>query len=71
MSRILEGIFVLGCSLVGLSQSFTDSSAIRNATGFTVQLVTLTENRIETNVTRLTTNLCNAPVRMLPRCWRY
>ena len=70
MSRIYEGIFVLGCSLVGFSQSFADSAAVHDAARFAVRMVTVTQANLETKMTGLATNLSEAPVRALPACWR-
>ena len=61
MARILEGIFVLGCSLVGLGMSAPDRSGVREV----VQLVALAQNNAASNVARLAAHISNAPERIL------
>ncbi len=39
MSRFLEAIFVLGCSLVGFGLSATRGDVVQNAVRYSVQLV--------------------------------
>ena len=50
MSRILEGVFVLGCSLVGFSMS--TGSAMQDTVQFSVHFVASAVSQVENGVTR-------------------
>lgn len=65
MSRTLEGIFVLGCALVGLSMNAPDGSRIQNAVHYSVQLIAVAQDNMASNAARLRDNLSHVPVQML------
>ena len=62
MSRILEAVFVLGCSLVGLGMSCKDGSLFQNSVKSSIQLVNRTENRLAWHTAHLQQNLLRVPV---------
>ncbi len=53
MSRILEGVFVLGCSLVGLGIGAPQGSAIQDTVQCSVQLIALAHDNVASNAARL------------------
>jgi len=67
MSRILESVFIIGCSLVGFSMSAPDGSTIRQTVQCSVKLVALAQNNVASNTARLTANLVRVPVQVLGR----
>jgi hypothetical protein len=69
MSRILEGVFVLGCSLVGLAMSAPEGSVFQNTVKSSIQLVALAQNNVTANTCRLGANLSRLPVVILGN-WR-
>src|SRR6266853_351840 len=52
-SRILEGVFVLGCSLVGLGMGAPEGSGMRNTVQSSIQLVALAHGNMARNVANL------------------
>jgi hypothetical protein len=67
MSRILEGVFVLGCSLVGLGMSGSEGSVFQNTMKTSVQFIALAQDNAAANTVRLSATLCKLPVWMLGR----
>ena len=65
MSRLLEGMFVIGCSWVGFGMSAPDGSGIRDTVKCSVQLIALANDNVATNVARLTADLARVPVQIL------
>ena len=65
MSRILEGVFVLGCSLVGLGMGAPDGSGLRDTVQSSIQLITLTQSDMARNVAQLSARLVRLPVKIL------
>jgi hypothetical protein len=65
MSRILEGIFVIGCSLVGFGMSAPEGSGIKDTMQWSIQLIALAQNNMSFNAARLTANLAQVPVQIL------
>lgn len=65
MSKILEGVFVLGCSLVGLGMSGIDGGVFQNTMKASIQLVALAHDNVAVNAMRLGTNLSRLPVVVL------
>ena len=53
MSRILEGVFVLGCAVVGFCMDANEGNVMQDAVKVSVQFVSMTENRIATNLARV------------------
>ena len=60
MSRLLEGVFVIGCSLVGFAMSSPEAGMLRNAMKTSVQLVALAQDNV-----RLCPDLSKVPVEIL------
>jgi hypothetical protein len=65
MSRILEGVFVLGCSLVGLGMSAPEGSLFQNTMKSSIQLVALAQDNVTANTCQLGANLSRLPVVIL------
>lgn len=65
MSRFMEGIFVIGCALVGLGMGAPEGTGIQNGVKYSVRLIANVENDLTTNVDRLQTNLTNVPEQVL------
>jgi tRNA threonylcarbamoyladenosine modification (KEOPS) complex Pcc1 subunit len=65
MSRILEGVFVLGCSLVGLGMGAPDGSRMRDTVQSSIQLIALAQSDMVRNVAKLGANLSRVPVEIL------
>ncbi len=65
MSRILEGVFVLGCSLVGFGMSGTDGGVFQNTMKASIQLVALAHDNVALNTSRLGMHLSRLPVVVL------
>jgi hypothetical protein len=65
MSRILEGVFILGCSLVGFSMSAPEGSRIRETMQCSIQLVALANDNVAANAARLTADLARVPVQIV------
>jgi hypothetical protein len=65
MSRILESVFVLGCSLVGFGMDAKDGSVIQDAVKVSVQLVSNVHNNVAANVARLSTGLARVPSQVI------
>jgi len=65
MSRILEGVFVLGCSLVGLGMNAPEGSGIQNTVRCSVQLIALVHDNVASNAGRLSANLSSIPAQVL------
>ena len=61
MSRILEGVFVLGCALVGLGIDAKDGSVMQDAVKCSVQLIANVPDHIAANATRIGTGLARVP----------
>ena len=68
MSRFLEGIFVIGCSLVGLGMGAPEGSGMQNTMQASIQLVALAQNHVTSNVARLSANFSHASERILSIC---
>ena len=65
MTRILEGIFVIGCALVGFGIGTPEGSGIRNTMKCSIQLVSMANENVATNAARLTADLARVPVKIL------
>ncbi len=65
MSRILEGIFVVGCSLVGFGMGAPEGSGIKDTMQCSIQLIALAQNNMAFNAARFTSNLASVPVQIL------
>jgi len=67
MSRILEGVFVLGCSLVGLGIGAPQGSVIQDTVKCSVQLIALAHANMASNAARLSTDLTKGMTSSLVR----
>ena len=65
MSRILEGVFILGCSLVGMGMGCPEGSALRNTVKCSVQLIALAQDNVASNTARLQSDLARVPGHIL------
>ena len=65
MSRILEGVFVLGCSLVGLGMGAPEGSGMHDTVQSSIQLIALAQSDMARNVARLGASLGRVPVEIL------
>jgi hypothetical protein len=60
MTRLLEGIFVIGCSLVGFAMSAPEGSGIRDTMKCSIQLIAVAHNNIAYNTANLGVHLAEA-----------
>jgi hypothetical protein len=65
MTRLLEGIFVIGCSLVGFAMSAPEGSGIRNTMKCSIQLIAVAHNNIASNTANLGVHLAQAKAEIL------
>jgi hypothetical protein len=65
MTRLLEGIFVIGCSLVGFAMSAPEGSGIRDTMKCSIQLIALAHNNIASNTANLAVHLAEAKSEIL------
>ena len=65
MSRILEVVFVIGCSVVGLGMSVSEGRFFQNSVKSSVQLVSTAHRNVSWNVAHFKSNLCQLPVLLL------
>ena len=65
MTRLLEGIFVIGCSLVGFSMSAPEGNALRNTMKCSVQLIAVAQDNVVSNAANLGIHLALARAEML------
>ncbi len=62
MSRILEGVFVIGCAVVGLCMDAKEGSVMQDAVKCSVQLIA---NVLAANAARLSNGLASVPAQVL------
>jgi len=60
MSRILEGVFVIGCALVGFGVGAPEGSNVRNSMNCSVQLIALVHNNVAKNAAKLSSGIVHA-----------
>jgi hypothetical protein len=65
MTRLLEGIFVIGCSLVGFAMSAPEGSGIRDTMKCSVQLIAMAHNNVAFNTANLAVHLAEAKSEIL------
>jgi hypothetical protein len=65
MTRLLEGIFVIGCSLVGFGMSAPEGSGIRHTMQCSVQLIAVAHENMASNAARLGIHLAQARTEIL------
>jgi hypothetical protein len=65
VTRLLEGIFVIGCSLVGFAMSAPEGSGIRDTMKCSVQLIAMAHNNIASNTANLAVHLAEAKSEIL------
>jgi hypothetical protein len=65
MTRLLEGIFVIGCSLVGFGMSAPEGSGINNTIKCSIQLIALAHNNIASNTANFGIHLAEAEAEVL------
>jgi hypothetical protein len=65
MTRLLEGIFVIGCSLVGFAMSAPEGSGVRDTMKCSIQLIALAHNNIASNTANLAVHLAEAKSEIL------
>jgi hypothetical protein len=65
MTRLLEGIFVIGCSVVGFCMGAPEGSGIRNTMKCSVQLIALAHNNIASNTANFGVHLAEAKAEIL------
>ena len=57
MSRILEGVFVIGCALVGFGMGAPEGSGVRNSVNCSVQLIAMVHNNVAMNAAKISTGI--------------
>jgi len=62
MARILEGVFVIGCSLVGFGMNTPQGNVFEHSIECSVQLVSLAHDKIAMNGSRVSEDLMRIPV---------
>jgi hypothetical protein len=65
MTRLLEGIFVLGCCVVGFGMGAPEGSGIKNTIKCSVQLIALAHNNIALNTANFGVHLQQAKSEIL------
>jgi hypothetical protein len=60
MTRLLEGIFVVGCCLVGFAMNAPEGSNIKNTMNCSIQLIALANNNIASNTANFGVHLAEA-----------
>lgn len=60
MNRILEGIFVIGCSVIGFAMGAPEGSGLRNAMNCSVQLIGFANENIASNAQNFDIHLAKA-----------
>ena len=65
MTRLLEGIFVIGCSLVVFGMSAPEGSGVRDTMKCSIQLIALAHNNIASNTANLAVHLAEAKSEIL------
>ena len=65
MSRILEGVFVIGCALVGLGIDAKEGSVMQDAVKCSVQLIANVHDHVAANAARLSNGLASVPAQVL------
>ena len=65
MSRILEGVFVLGCAVVGLCIDAKEGSVMQDAVNCSVQLIANVHDHVASNAARLSRDLARVPSQVL------
>jgi hypothetical protein len=65
MTRLLEGIFVIGCSLVGFAMSAPEGSGIRDTMKCSIQLIAMAHNNVASNTANLAVHLAEAKSEIL------
>jgi len=65
MTRLLEGVFVIGCSLVGFGMGAPEGSGIRNTMQCSVQLIALANDNIASNSANIGIHLAQAKAEIL------
>jgi hypothetical protein len=65
MTKLLEGIFVIGCSLVGFGMSAPEGSGVRDTMKCSIQLIALAHNNIASNTANLAVHLAEAKSEIL------
>lgn len=65
MTRFLEGIFVIGCSLVGFGMGAPEGSGIRNAMNCSVQLIGFANDNLASNSAKIGIHLAEAKAEIL------
>ena len=65
MARILEAVFIIGCSVVGWSMGAPETSGIKQTIGCSVQLVAMAQDNIASNTARLAAHLTSQAIRNL------
>jgi hypothetical protein len=61
----MEGVFIIGCSLVGFSMGTQDGNSFKEAVKCSVKLVALAQSNVATNTARLASHLASVPVQVL------
>jgi len=65
MTRLLEGIFVIGCSVVGFCMGAPEDSGIKNTMKCSVQLIAMAHNNIASNAANFGVHLAEAKAEIL------
>jgi hypothetical protein len=60
MTRLLEGIFVIGCCLVGFCVGAPEGGGIKNTMQCSIQLIALAHNNIASNTANFGVHLAEA-----------
>ena len=65
MTRLLEGIFVIGCSLVGFAMSAPEGSGIKDTMQCSIQLIAVAHDNIASNSVMFGSHLAQARTQIL------
>ena len=65
MTRLLEGIFVIGCSLVGFAISAPQGSVIRQTMNCSMHFIAMAHDNISSNAGNFSIHLADAKAEVL------
>jgi hypothetical protein len=65
MTRFMEGIFVIGCALVGFGMNAPEGSGIRDTVKCSVQLIAVAQDNVTVNAAQLGAHLALARAEMI------
>lgn len=65
MTRFMEGIFVIGCALVGFGMNAPEGNGIRNTMKCSIQLIAVAQDNVTVNAAKFGAHVALARAEML------